>query len=48
MIQGSRDNSDQHQVQAIEAVWATGRAHVDVVTNGKTYVAQNKGRTLPK
>ena len=43
MIQGSRDNSDQHQVQAIEAVWATGSAHV--VTNGKTYVTQSKGRT---
>ena len=45
MIQGSKDDSYKHQVRAIETVWATGSAHL--VTNGKIYVAQNKGRTLP-
>ena len=43
MIQGSKDDNDKHQVRAIEAVGATGSAHV--VTNGKTYVTQSKGRT---
>ena len=42
MIQGLKDDtdSDKHQVARaieLEAVWATGSAHVLVVTNGKTY-----------